>query len=72
METTGLDPNSDQVVEVAAARGDLSVLLLGETKPYFQTFEARVNRGLPIPEAASQAARAMLNRAHQGVCVSIW
>ena len=54
VETTGLDPNNDRIVEVAAARGDLSVLLRGETKPYFQTFEARVNPGMPIPEAASR------------------
>ena len=54
METTGLDPNNDRIVEVAAARGDLSALLRGETKPYFETFEARVNPGVPIPEAASR------------------
>ena len=54
VETTGLDPNNDRIVEVAAARGDLMVLLRGETKPYFQTFEARVNPSMPIPEAASR------------------
>ena len=54
VETTGLDPYRDRIVEVAAARGDLSVLLRGETKPYFETFEARVNPGIPIPKAASK------------------
>ena len=54
VETTGLDPNSGRIVEVAAARGDLSVLLRGVTKPCFQTFEARINPGIPIPEAASR------------------
>ena len=53
VETTGLDPYRDRIVEVAAARGDLSVLLRGETKPYFETFEARVNPGIPISKAAS-------------------
>ena len=54
VETTELDPSSDRIVEVAAARGDLSVLLRGETNPYFETFEARVNPGVPIPAAASR------------------
>ena len=54
METTGLDPNNDCVVEVAAARGDLSVLLRGDTKSYFETFEARANPGMSIPKAASR------------------
>ena len=54
VETTGLDPSRDRIVEVAAARGDLSVLLRGETNPYFETFEARVNPGVPIQAAASR------------------
>ena len=54
VETTGLDPSRDRVVEVAAARGDFSGLLRGETTPYFETFEARVDPGVPIPEAAAR------------------
>lgn len=54
VETTGLDPSRDRIVEVAAARGDFSGLLRGETKPYFETFEARVAPGVPIPEAAAR------------------
>ena len=53
VETTGLSPERDRIVEVAIARSDFSVLLRGEKRPYFKTFEARVNPRVPIPKAAS-------------------
>ena len=54
VETTGLSPETERIVEVAVARGDFSVVLRGETQPYFETFEARVNPGRSIPAKASK------------------
>ena len=54
VETTGLSPGKDRIVEVGIARTDFSALLRGETRPYFETLEIRVNPGVPIPERASE------------------
>lgn len=54
VETTGLDPENDRIIEIAAARGDLSEIARGNTSPYFQTLEVRVNPGVKIPKGASE------------------
>ena len=54
VETTGLSSVNDRIVDVAVLRGDFSKLLKGATDLDFDSFEARVNPGVPIPQAASR------------------
>ena len=54
VETTGLSPTKDRIVEIGIARTDFSAMLRGEKHPYFETFESRLNPGIPIPARASE------------------